>query len=86
MAEENISKAESIKELVRFVAESLVDKPEEVSVTLKEEETSVTVQLSVAQDDMGKVIGKQGRIAKAIRTVVKAASVKEDKKYIVEIL
>ena len=86
MAEENISKAESIKELVRFVAESLVDKPEEVSVTLKEEETSVTVQLSFAQDDMGKVIGKQGRIAKAIRTVVKAASVKEDKKYIVEIL
>jgi len=73
-------------ELVRYIAENLVDKPEEVKVEAKEGERAVTIELSVASEDMGKVIGKQGRIAKAIRTVVKAASVKENKKYIVEIL
>ncbi|HMM30544.1 MAG TPA: KH domain-containing protein [Clostridia bacterium] len=73
-------------ELVRFIAMNLVDKPDEVKVVEKEGENAVILELSVAPEDMGKVIGKQGRIAKAIRTVVKAASVKENRKYIVEIV
>ncbi|MEA4970937.1 MAG: KH domain-containing protein [Candidatus Pelethousia sp.] len=73
-------------ELVKYIAMNLVDKPEEVKVEVKEGESSTVIELSVAPEDMGKVIGKQGRIAKAIRTVVRAASVKENKKYIVEIL
>ena len=73
-------------ELVKYIAQSLVDKPEEVKVTQSENERSVILELSVAPDDMGKVIGKQGRIAKAIRTVVKAATSRSKKKYIVEIV
>lgn len=74
-----------MKELVKIIAESLVDHPEEVKVTETEKEEAIVIELKVAADDMGKVIGKQGRIAKAIRTVVKAASSKTDKKVIVEI-
>jgi predicted RNA-binding protein YlqC (UPF0109 family) len=73
-------------ELVKYIAQSLVDKPDEVKVTQSENERSVILELSVAPDDMGKVIGKQGRIAKAIRTVVKAATSRSKKKYIVEIV
>jgi hypothetical protein len=73
-------------ELVKYIAQSLVDKPEEVKVTQSENEKSVILELSVAPDDMGKVIGKQGRIAKAIRTVVKAATARSKKRYIVEIV
>jgi uncharacterized protein len=73
-------------ELVKYIAQSLVDKPEEVNVKQSENEKSVILELSVAPDDMGKVIGKQGRIAKAIRTVVKAATTRSRKKYIVEIV
>ena len=73
-------------ELVKYIAMNLVDKPEEVKVEVKEGENSTIIELTVDPDDMGKVIGKQGRIAKAIRTVVKAASVKENKKYVVEIV
>lgn len=73
-------------ELVKYVAQSLVDKPDDVRVTQNENEKSIVLELSVAPDDMGKVIGKQGRIAKAIRTVVKAASSRSKKKYIVEIV
>ena len=72
--------------LVKFIAENLVDKPDEVRVAVKEEEQSTIIELSVAPEDTGKVIGKQGRIAKAIRTVVKAASAREDKRYVVEIV
>lgn len=72
--------------LVKYMAESLVEKPEEVRVNQTEGEKTVTIELSVAREDMGKVIGKQGRIAKAIRTVVKAASIRFDKKYVVEIV
>lgn len=74
-----------MKELVEVIAKALVDNPEEVVVTetLKDDET--VIELKVAAADMGKVIGKQGRIAKAIRSVVKAAASKEDKKVIVEI-
>ena len=73
-------------ELVEFLAKSLVDHQEDVKVTEKTVNDTVIIELAVAEDDMGKVIGKQGRIAKAIRTVVKAASAKSDKKYTVEIL
>ncbi len=74
-----------MKELVEIIAKSLVDSPDEVVVTEREENGSLYVDLSVAPDDMGKVIGKQGRIAKAIRGVVKAAASKENKKVVVEI-
>lgn len=77
---------EDIVKLVEFIARNLVDKPDEVQTNLKYEEDSITIELSVAKDDMGKVIGKQGRIAKAIRTVVRAASLKCDKKFVVEIM
>lgn len=76
----------NMKELVEVIAKSLVDHPDEVVVTEKETEKAIVVELKVASDDMGKVIGKQGRIAKSIRTVVKAAATKDDKKVVVEIL
>ena len=75
-----------MKELVEVIAKSLVDYPEEVVVTETENDKTIVVELHVASSDMGKVIGKQGRIAKAIRSVVKAASSKEEKKVVVEIL
>ncbi|MDD6136520.1 MAG: KH domain-containing protein [Lachnospiraceae bacterium] len=74
-----------MKELVEIIAKSLVDYPDEVVVIETVEEDTITIELKVAQDDMGKVIGKQGRIAKSIRTVVKAASSKSDKKVVVDI-
>jgi predicted RNA-binding protein YlqC (UPF0109 family) len=73
-------------ELVEYIAKSLVDNPEQVSVNEVEGSQSLIIELKVAPDDMGKVIGKQGRIAKAIRTVVKAAATKENKRVIVEII
>lgn len=75
-----------MKELVEVVAKALVDNPDEVVVTEKEDGRNVVVELHVAQADMGKVIGKQGRIAKALRSVVKAASSKDNKKVDVEIV
>ncbi len=75
-----------MKELVEVIAKALVDHPDEVVVTEKESGKNVTVELHVAASDMGKVIGKQGRIAKAIRSVVKAASSKDNKKVDVEII
>ena len=75
-----------MKGLVEVIAKSLVDHPEDVVVTEKESNGVVVVELRVAPDDMGKVIGKQGRIAKAIRTVVKAASVGEKAKVDVDII
>ncbi len=73
-------------ELVKYIAQELVDNPDEVKVNEVEGEKSIVLELSVAQEDMGKVIGKQGRIAKAIRSVVKASSTKSKKKYVVEII
>lgn len=73
-------------ELVRYIAASLVDKPEAVDVREVENEDGIVIELRVDPDDMGKVIGKQGRIAKAIRTVVKAASAKSEKPVFVEII
>ncbi|MCC8029073.1 MAG: KH domain-containing protein [Lachnospiraceae bacterium] len=75
-----------MKELVEVIARSLVEFPEEVSVTETEKEHVIVLELRVAQSDMGKVIGKQGRIAKAIRSVVKAAASRENKKVVVEIV
>ncbi len=75
-----------MKELVEVIAKSLVDHPDQVVVTEKETDKAIVVELKVASEDMGKVIGKQGRIAKSIRTVVKAAATKDDKKVVVEIL
>jgi predicted RNA-binding protein YlqC (UPF0109 family) len=74
-----------MKELVAVIAKALVDNPDEVVVTESEKEDEIVIELKVAPEDMGKVIGKQGRIAKAIRSVVKAASSKMEKKVIVEI-
>jgi len=74
-----------MKEIVEVIAKALVDNPDKVIVTETEKTDSILVELKVAPADMGKVIGKSGKIAKAIRTVVKAASSKEDKKVIVEI-
>ena len=75
-----------MKELVEVVAKALVDHPEEVTVTEKAEGKNIVIELHVAASDMGKVIGKQGRIAKAIRTVVKAASFKDNTRVDVEIV
>ena len=76
----------SMKELVEVITKALVDDPESVVVTEREEKKATVLEVRVADSDMGKVIGKQGRIAKAIRSVVKAAASKEDKKVIVDIL
>ena len=73
-------------ELVAFIAKSLVDYPEQVSVKEVEGSQSVILELRVAEEDMGKVIGKQGRSAKAFRTVVKAAAIKDNKRVVVEIV
>ena len=75
-----------MEELVRYIAQNLVDEPEAVTVESREEGDTIIISLSVAPSDMGKVIGRQGRIAKAIRTVVKAASVREEKKCMVDIV
>ncbi|MBO5072557.1 MAG: KH domain-containing protein [Eubacterium sp.] len=74
-----------MKELVEVIAGALVDDPASVVVTETEDDNQIVLSLTVAPDDMGKVIGKQGRIAKAIRTVVRAAGSKSDKKIMVDI-
>ena len=74
-----------MKELVEMIARALVDNPDEVVVTETETENEIVLKLSVAPADMGKVIGKQGKIAKAIRTVVRASASKSDKKILVDI-
>lgn len=75
-----------MKELLEVIAKNLVDDPTSVVVNERIEEKGICLELKVAPDDMGKVIGKDGRIAKAIRTVVKAASFKEDTKVFVDIM
>ena len=75
-----------MKDLVEVIAKSLVDNPNEVHVNEVQGEQSIILELKVAPADMGKVIGKQGRIAKAIRTVVKAAAMRENKNVVVEII
>jgi len=75
-----------VKELLEFLARSLVDNPDEVRVEESETSDGVLLRLFVAKDDVGKVIGKQGRIARALRTVVKASAVKDGKQASVEIV
>ena len=75
-----------MKELLETIARALVDYPEDVSVNEVEGENAMILELRVAKEDMGKVIGKQGRIAKAIRSVIKAAAIKENVRVVVEIV
>ena len=76
-----------MKELVEVIAKALVDSPDEVAVTERvEDDGTLVIELRVADNDMGKVIGKKGRIAKSIRTVVKTVAIKQDKKVVVDIV
>jgi predicted RNA-binding protein YlqC (UPF0109 family) len=75
-----------MKELVEVIAKSLVTNPDKVSVTAADDNGTIIYELRVSPEDMGKIIGKQGRIAKAMRTVVKAAATRENKKVMVEIV
>lgn len=86
--EETLKQAsiEDIVSLTEYIAKNLVENVDEVKINLKEDDEAVTLELSVAKEDMGKVIGKQGRIAKAIRTVIRAASIHNEKKVLVEIV
>jgi hypothetical protein len=77
---------ERITELVEYVAKALVKDPSQVRVKAVEKDRVVVIELNVGEEDMGRVIGKQGRIAKAIRAVVKSASTNEKKRYLVEIV
>ncbi len=78
--------ADAMRELVTYIARALVDQPDEVNVTEIEGEQTSVIELRVAKEDMGKVIGKQGRTAKAIRTVVNAAATKMAKRAVLEII
>ena len=75
-----------MKELLEYLEKSLVDNTDEVQVKLKKKKKTVVLELRVSPEDMGKIIGKQGRIAQAIRTVIRAAAVKEGKRVVVEII
>ncbi len=75
-----------MQELLEFIAKSMVNHPDAVTVTVTEKESATVMELHVAEEDMGKVIGKQGRIAKAIRTVMKAAASNENKRVVVDIV
>ena len=74
------------KDLVEYIVKSLVDSPDEVSINVVEGEKSTILELKVASEDVGKVIGKQGRIAKAIRTILSASATKSGKRAVLEIL
>ena len=75
-----------MKSLVEVIAKELVDYPDKVSVTEKEDDNTIVLELRVDPEDMGKIIGKQGRIAKAMRTIVKSATASSNKKVVVEIV
>ena len=75
-----------MKELLEYLAMSLVNDPDEVHVVVTETDTTVVLELSVAKDDVGKVIGKQGRIVRALRTIIKASAARDGKRVIVEIV
>ena len=74
-----------MQELVEYIAKSLVDRPEDVRVSLEEKEDVTVLHLSVAKEDLGKIIGRQGRTARALRTLVNAASAKQERRCILEI-
>ena len=75
-----------MKDLIQRIAEALVDRPEQVAVTSLEGSQATVLELKVAKEDLGKIIGKQGRTAKAIRTILGAASAKENKRTVLEIV
>jgi predicted RNA-binding protein YlqC (UPF0109 family) len=75
-----------MKELIKFIAEALVDKPDQVEVTEVEGERTSVLELKVAKEDLGKIIGKQGRTARALRTILAAASAKINKRVVLEIM
>jgi predicted RNA-binding protein YlqC (UPF0109 family) len=75
-----------MKDLIAYIAKALVDKPEEVAVTEIEGEQTSVIELKVAKEDLGKVIGKQGRTARAMRTILSAASTKINKRSVLEII
>jgi predicted RNA-binding protein YlqC (UPF0109 family) len=75
-----------LKELLEYLAKSLVNHPDDVQVVVSETDTTVVLELSVAKDDVGKVIGKQGRIVRALRTIIKASAARDGKRVIVEIV
>ena len=75
-----------MKELLEYLARSLVNDPDDVRVVVSETDTTVVLELSVAKDDVGKVIGKQGRIVRALRTIIKASAARDGKRVIVEIV
>lgn len=81
-----MSNETNLKELVEFMAKSLVDKPEEVTVNEMAGEHTTVIELKVAKEDLGKVIGKQGRTAKSMRSILNAASIKINKRSVLEIL
>lgn len=80
------AETDALSELVRFVARALVDLPDEVEVDIQEEDRAIVVELSVAETDLGKVIGKEGRTARAMRSLLSAASARQDRRAILEIL
>jgi len=75
-----------LKELLEYLAKSLVNHPDDVQVVVSETDTTVVLELSVAKDDVGKVIGKQGRIVRALRTIIKASAARDGKRVVVEIV
>ncbi|HET6497109.1 MAG TPA: KH domain-containing protein [Thermoleophilia bacterium] len=75
-----------MKELLEYLAKSLVNHPDDVQVVVSETDTTVVLELSVAKDDVGKVIGKQGRIVRALRTIIKASAARDGKRVVVEIV
>ena len=83
---DDIAKDAPVTELIRFIARSLVDRPDEVEVEEVDEGDTSVVELTVAREDLGKVIGRQGRTAKALRTILAAASTKSRKRVVLEIL
>ena len=72
-------------ELVKYIIAQFAEKPDEIEYKVEEKENSVEITVILSESDMGKVIGRQGKIAKAMRTIVKAAAAKENKRYNVEI-
>lgn len=82
----NVSEGQIMKDLVKYIAEALVDQPEEVKVNVVEGENSIILELKVAPDDVGKVIGKGGQTAKALRKILSAAATKLKKKSLLQIV
>ena len=86
MTHQQVSEGQILKDLVQYVSEALVDKPDEVKVSVVEGESSIILELRVAADDVGKVIGKGGQTAKAMRKILSAAATKLKKKSLLQIV